>query len=45
MVRQGGSAILLGLAMPVAAVVFNFGITVYAIVPLRKVAGLLFGRS
>jgi hypothetical protein len=26
-------------------VVFYFGIAVYAIVPFRKVAGLLFGRS
>ena len=38
-------AIVIGLAVPVAAVVFYFGIAVYAIVPFRKVAGLLFGRS
>jgi hypothetical protein len=38
-------AILIGLAVPVAAVVFYFGIAVYAIVPFRKVAGLVFGRS
>jgi hypothetical protein len=38
-------AVVIGLAVPVAAVVFYFGIAVYAIVPFRKVAGLLFGRS
>ncbi len=38
-------AIVIGLAVPVAAVVFYFGIAVYAIVPFRKVAGLLFGHS
>ena len=38
-------AIVIGLALPVAAVVFYFGIAVYAIVPFRKVAGLLFGHS
>jgi uncharacterized membrane protein len=38
-------AILLGLALPVAAVVFYFGVTVYAIVPFRQVARLLFGPS
>ncbi len=38
-------AILIGLAVPVAAVVFYFGIAVYAIVPFRKVAALVFGRS
>ncbi len=38
-------AILVGLAVPVVAVVFYFGITVYAIVPFRQVARLLFGHS
>lgn len=38
-------AIVIGLAVPVAAVVFYFGITVYAIVPFREVARLVFGRS
>ena len=38
-------ATVIGLAVPVAAVVFYFGITVYAIVPFREVARLVFGRS
>ena len=38
-------AILIGLAVPVAGVVFYFGIAVYAIVPFRQVARLVLGRS
>jgi hypothetical protein len=38
-------AILVGLAVPVAAVALYFGITVYAIVPFREVARLLSRRS
>ena len=38
-------AIVIGLALPVVGVVFYFGIAVYAIVPFRKVAGLLLGHS
>ena len=37
--------ILIGLAWPEVAVVLYFGIAVYAIVPFRQVARLLFGRS
>jgi uncharacterized membrane protein len=39
------AAILIGLVVPVAAVVVYFGIAVYAIVPFREVARLLFRRS
>ena len=38
-------AIVIGLALPIVAVAFYFGLAVYAIVPFRKVAGLLFGHS
>ena len=38
-------AILIGLALPVAAVALYFGIAVYLIVPFREVARLLFPRS
>ena len=37
--------ILIGLAWPEVAVVLYFGIAVYAIVPFRQVARLVFGRS
>ncbi len=37
-------AILIGLAVPVAAVALYFGIAVYAIVPFREVARLVFRR-
>ena len=39
------SAILIGLALPELAVALYFGIAVYAIVPFRQVARLLFPRS
>ena len=39
------SAILIGLALPELAVALYFGIAVYAIVPFREVARLLFPRS
>ena len=38
-------AILLGLALPDLAVALYFGIAVYAIVPFREVARLVFRRS
>ncbi len=38
-------AILIGLALPELAVALYFGIAVYAIVPFREVARLLFRRS
>ena len=38
-------AILIGLVVPEVAVVLYFGIAVYAIVPFREVARLLFRRS
>ena len=38
-------AILIGLALPELAVALYFGIAVYAIVPFRQVARLLFPRS
>ncbi len=38
-------AILIGLALPEFAVALYFGIAVYAIVPFRQVARLLFPRS
>ena len=38
-------AILIGLAVPVAAVALYFGIAVYLIVPLREAARLVFRRS
>ncbi len=37
--------LLIGLALPGAAVAFYFGIAVYLIVPFRQVARLLFRRS
>ena len=37
-------AILIGLALPVAAVVIYFGIAVYLVMPFREVARLLFRR-
>lgn len=37
-------AILIGLAWPVVAVVLYFGVAVYAIVPFRQVAWLIFGQ-
>ena len=38
-------AILIGLALPEPAVALYFGIAVYAMVPFREVARLLFPRS
>jgi hypothetical protein len=38
-------AILIGLVLPEVAVALYFGIAVYAIVPFRDVAQVLFGRS
>jgi uncharacterized membrane protein len=38
-------AILIGLALPQVAVALYFGVAVYAIVPFRQVARLIFGQS
>jgi uncharacterized membrane protein len=38
-------AILIGLAMPILAVVIYFGLAVYLVVPFREVSRLLFARS
>ena len=39
------TAIVVGLALPAAAVALYFGIAVYLVVPFRDVARLLFRRS